>query len=192
MPALPARNIFDGTAVPATSTMKSTLGTLRDFLAALLGTTGTAVDARTALGAAESGACASITSLTALASINGGPLSGTRNRLINGNMSVDQRNGGAAVTVGAASSFAVDRWAAYKGTAGATVTAQQVNASLAGFDKAVALTNSVGAAPGIAELNVISQAIEGYNVSDFQWGTANAKPVALSFCCWYVLCSIVE
>lgn len=47
---LPARNIFDGTALPVTSTMKSSLGSLRDFLAGLLGTTGAAVDARAALG----------------------------------------------------------------------------------------------------------------------------------------------
>jgi hypothetical protein len=49
--ALPARNIFDGTATPVTSTFKSTMGSLRDYLASLLGTTGAAVDARLALGA---------------------------------------------------------------------------------------------------------------------------------------------
>jgi hypothetical protein len=49
MAALPARNIFDGSSAPATSTMKAALGSLRDFLADLLGTTGTAADARTAL-----------------------------------------------------------------------------------------------------------------------------------------------
>jgi hypothetical protein len=47
--ALPARNIFDGTANPITSTMKTAMGSLRDFLADLLGTTGVAADARTAL-----------------------------------------------------------------------------------------------------------------------------------------------
>ena len=49
---LPARNIFDGTALPVTSTMKASLGSLRDFLAGLLGTTGAAADARGALGLA--------------------------------------------------------------------------------------------------------------------------------------------
>jgi hypothetical protein len=47
--ALPARNIFDGTANPITSTMKTAMGSLRDYLAGLLGTTGAASDARTAL-----------------------------------------------------------------------------------------------------------------------------------------------
>lgn len=50
--ALPARNIFDGTAAPVTSAMKTALGSLRDYLASLIGTTGAAVDARAALGAA--------------------------------------------------------------------------------------------------------------------------------------------
>lgn len=49
---LPAKNIFDGTVVPTppTSLMKATLGNLRDYLAGLLGTTGAASDAVTALG----------------------------------------------------------------------------------------------------------------------------------------------
>lgn len=52
MASLPARNILDGTAAPTTSTMKTALGQLRDYLAGLLGTTGTVVDALTALGVA--------------------------------------------------------------------------------------------------------------------------------------------
>jgi microcystin-dependent protein len=67
---LPARNIFDGTALPVTSTMKTSLGALRDYLADLLGTTGTAVDARTAMGAASSGANSDITSLSAVTSLS--------------------------------------------------------------------------------------------------------------------------
>jgi hypothetical protein len=47
--ALPARNIFDGSSAPATSTMKSALGSLRDFLSDLLGATGSVMDARAAL-----------------------------------------------------------------------------------------------------------------------------------------------
>lgn len=50
MAALPNRNIFDGTSNPTTSAMKTALGSLRDYLSGLLGDTGTAADARTALG----------------------------------------------------------------------------------------------------------------------------------------------
>jgi hypothetical protein len=45
------------------------------------------------------------------ASLNGGPLAGTRNRIINGDMRIDQRNAGASVTVNSSNNFyAVDRW----------------------------------------------------------------------------------
>lgn len=67
---LPARNIFDGTAAPVTSSMKTAMGSLRDYLAGLLGTTGAAVDARAALGSAASGANSDITSLSATGAIS--------------------------------------------------------------------------------------------------------------------------
>ena len=97
MPALlPARNILDGTALPSTSTMKSSLGDLRDYLAETLGPVGGVFTA------------------------------GLRNRFINGGMAVDQRNAGAAQTITAAAALAytVDRWYAY--STGANVTGQRV------------------------------------------------------------------
>jgi hypothetical protein len=52
-----------------------------------------------------------------------------RNRIINGNMAIDQRNGGAAQTITAAAALAytADRWYAY--CTGANVTGQQVAGS---------------------------------------------------------------
>lgn len=79
MALLPNRNILDGTKVPATTTseMKTALGSLRDYLAGLLGTDSTdTAAARTALVAAKSGANSDITSLsgltTALSKAQGG------------------------------------------------------------------------------------------------------------------------
>lgn len=67
MALLPARNILDGTALPVTSQMKTALGSLRDYCSDLLGTdSSNKAAARTALGAAASGANADITSMTAL------------------------------------------------------------------------------------------------------------------------------
>ena len=100
MPAsLPARNILDGTALPSTSAMKSSLGDLRDYLAETLGPVGGVFTA------------------------------GLRNRFINGGMAVDQRNAGAAQTITAAAALAytVDRWYAY--CTGANVTGQRVAGS---------------------------------------------------------------
>jgi hypothetical protein len=64
---LPARNIFDGTALPVTSTMKTSLGSLRDYLAGLLGTTGAAVDARGALGSGTTGDALFVSATPAIA-----------------------------------------------------------------------------------------------------------------------------
>ena len=58
------------------------------------------------------------TAAATLSSVNGGPLSGTRNRIINGDMRIDQRNAGAAVTNNASvatsvTNFITDRWKTY-------------------------------------------------------------------------------
>lgn len=84
---------------------------------------------RTAMGVAASGANADITSMTALASVNGGPIAGIRNRLINGAMAIDQRNAGASktFTAAAALSYCVDQWFGY--CTGANVTGQRVAGS---------------------------------------------------------------
>jgi hypothetical protein len=44
-----------------------------------------------------------------------------------------------------------------------------------------------GTAPGTSGYALIGQRIEGFNTSDLLWGTANAKPVTLSF---WVNCSV--
>ena len=56
--------------------------------------------------------------------INGGPLAGLRNRIINGAMVVDQRNGGVSVSSGVnVNTYTVDRWTV--AAAGAAVTVQR-------------------------------------------------------------------
>jgi hypothetical protein len=65
-------------------------------------------------------------------SFNGGQLAGTRNRVINGAMAVDQRNAGAAqtFTAAAALAYSVDRWYGY--CTGANVTGQRVQGATVG------------------------------------------------------------
>lgn len=90
MATLPASTDFTGSSVTQGGA-KTYMGTLRTFIADLLGTdSGNKPAARAALGAAELGANSDITSLTALSSINGGQVGGHRNRLINGNFSINQ------------------------------------------------------------------------------------------------------
>ena len=66
---LPAQNILNGSASPTIAQMQTALGNLYSYLAGLLNTTGAAIDARTALGAAASGANNDITSLSALTAV---------------------------------------------------------------------------------------------------------------------------
>jgi hypothetical protein len=108
-------------------------------------------------------------------------LQGFRNRLINSDMRIDQRNAGAAVTLSTTTQYPVDRFAAYKGTSGATVTAQRSTTAPAGFTNSIIFTASTGATPAAGDINATWQTIEGFNIADLGWGTASAQSVTLSF-----------
>jgi hypothetical protein len=104
---------------------------------------------------------------------------GFRNRVINGDMRIDQRNEGAAVTANA--DFAVDRFSVGNSTDGA-FSAQRDSTAPVGFINSVKVTATTADATlaGTQNLN-FRQPIEGTNISDLGWGTANAKTVTLSF-----------
>jgi len=106
---------------------------------------------------AATGANGDINSLNALTSINGGQLAGLRNRLINGSMSVDQRNNGSVATQ--PTSFAyntVDRWSIYP--TGAAVTAAR-NLSSGAYRLAISgATSNTGF--------TLFQRIESINIAD--------------------------
>ena len=115
--------------------------------------------------------------------LNGGPLAGTRNRIINGDMRIDQRNAGASVTVTTAGNYTVDRWSG-NGTQNSKYTIQQ-NAGSAtpplGFTNYLGVTSSSAYSVLTGDVFWIAQAVEGLNAADLGWGTANAKSVVLSF-----------
>lgn len=97
MATLPAST--DYTSSGATQgAAKTYMGTLRAFIADLLGTdSGDKPAARAALGAAALGANADITALSALTSVNGGALAGFRNLVINGACQVAEAGSAAVV-----------------------------------------------------------------------------------------------
>ena len=150
-----------------------------------------ATTARTNISAAKSGANSDITSLTGLTT----PLSqaqggtgtttgyyGFKNRIINGAMVIDQRNAGASTTA-ADNVYTLDRWQAGS-SASSKFTIQQNAASVtppAGFSNYLGCTSSSAYSVGASETFNVAQQIEGYNVADLAWGTANAKTVTLSF-----------
>jgi hypothetical protein len=102
-----------------------------------------------------------------------------RNRVINGAMVIDQRNGGSSVAFTSAA-YKLDRWVGAIGTAAGT-TIQRSTTSPTGFSNSGLITVGTGASPVAGAVNRIYQVIEGYNISDFAWGTASASTVTLSF-----------
>ena len=118
-----------------------------------------------------------------LSSLNGGPLAGTRNRIINGDMRIDQRNNGAAVSFTATGPWVVDRWLVDT-TGNASFTGQRNAGSVTpptGFTNYLGYTSTAAYTPGANTTCCPRQAIEGFNCADFAWGTANAQTVTLSF-----------
>ena len=105
-----------------------------------------------------------------------------RNRIINGDMRIDQRNAGASVNpVG--QTYTVDRWAVYA-SVGSKCTAQQNAGSVTppvGFKNYLGVTSSSAYSITSTDIFMIRQLVEGFNVADFGWGTADAKTVTLSF-----------
>jgi hypothetical protein len=100
-----------------------------------------------------------------------------RNRIINGDMRIAQR-GTAAVT---ASGYGVDRFNIANTTDGA-FSAQQDSSAPAGFIKSTKITTTTAdASVTTTQLFIFRQMIEGTNIADLAWGTANAKTVTLSF-----------
>lgn len=103
-----------------------------------------------------------------------------RNRIINGNMLIDQRNAGASVNVVGTSAYAVDRfWATFSITTG--TTAQQSTAAPSGFTNSLKITVGTGGTVVAGTICRTLQAIEGLNLYDLGWGSANAQTVTLSF-----------
>lgn len=105
-----------------------------------------------------------------------------RNRIINGGMVLDQRNAGASTTA-ADNVYTLDRWQAGS-SASSKFTIQQNAGSVtppAGFSNYLGCTSSSAYTVGAGETFNVAQQIEGYNVADLAWGTANAKTVTLSF-----------
>jgi hypothetical protein len=103
------------------------------------------------------------------------------NRIINGDMRIDQRNGGASGT--ALGVYTVDRWL-YAANQTAKGTWGRAGSTVSGFAYSLGFTSSSAYASLAADYFEFYQPIEADMVTDFAWGTANAQPVTLSFWVW--------
>jgi len=107
---------------------------------------------------------------------------GFRNRIINGDMRIDQRYAGASVTP-ATDTYTLDRWG-YAASQASKFTVQQNAAAVtppAGFTNYLGATVASAVTIGASDFFWIQQFIEGYNIADLGWGSANAQTVTLSF-----------
>jgi hypothetical protein len=106
-----------------------------------------------------------------------------RNRIINGDMRIDQRNAGASVTPTTNNTYTVDRWAAILATS-SKYSVQQNAGSVTpppGFSNYLGITSLSSLSTSASDFYCLLHKIEGFNVSDLGWGTSNAKSVTLSF-----------
>ena len=108
---------------------------------------------------------------------------GFKNRIINGAMVIDQRNAGASVTP-TGDVYTLDRWI-YATNVSSKASVQQNAGSVtppAGYINYAGITSLSAYTPlGATDAFNFRQKIEGFNVADLAWGTANAQTVTLSF-----------
>jgi len=108
-------------------------------------------------------------------------LQGFRNRIINGDMRIDQR-GGTITVNNLAVFYGIDRFSGVGQSADGVFTMVQDTSAPSGFVNSLKVTvTTADASIGASQYYTVQQLIEGTNVSDLAWGTASAKTVTLSF-----------
>ena len=103
-----------------------------------------------------------------------------KNKIINGNMVIDQRNAGASKTIGNTETYWLDRWSTNWSQA-SKATIQQVSDAPNGFSNSLKITSSSAATIGSGDYFPLQQAIELANAANFAFGTAGALTTTLSF-----------
>ena len=105
-----------------------------------------------------------------------------KNRIINGNFVIDQRNAGASVTP-TDGQYTLDRFVCRQTTA-SKFSVQQNAGSITppvGFTNYLGVTSLSAFSVGAGDIFQVAQNIEGFNVADLGWGSSNAKTITLSF-----------
>jgi hypothetical protein len=114
--------------------------------------------------------------------LGAGDASIMKNRIINGAMTISQYYGTSA-TANTINGYAIDRFQVLQTTTGKLI-AQQNQGSVTtpvGFSNYLGCTSQSAYSVAASDIYRIIQRIEGFNTSDLNWGTANAKTVTLSF-----------
>lgn len=121
---------------------------------------------------------------TVLADVNGGQLAGLRNRIINGDMAIDQRNNGGLINPVTAGNYTLDRWV-YAQVGSMSVRVQR---NLNSFTPPTGFTNYLGVQTNSAYTVAssdncsIQYRVEGNSIADFEYGSASrTRTATLSF-----------
>jgi len=114
--------------------------------------------------------------------LGAGNASSFKNRIINGAMVLNQRSASDTVTAPASSSYvSLDRWRT-ECVGGGFFSIQRSTTAPTGFTNSALITiTTADGAIGATDYYDFQQLVEGFNVADFGWGTANAQSVTVSF-----------
>lgn len=114
--------------------------------------------------------------------LSAGNLGMFRNRIINGDMRIDQRGSATSPATGNGT-YAMDRFAVGMGlTSGSfTISKSALPSPLLGFTSCANITATSVNISGSNNYISIYQQIEGLNVCDLMWGTSLAVPITVSF-----------
>jgi hypothetical protein len=112
-----------------------------------------------------------------------GTTTGFKNKIINGAQVINQRGASGTTSVLQANAFMTDRWCYYVDNTGYFNWAQNLNSVTppAGFTNYLGFSSTGNNTISTYAGQFIKQAIEGYNIADLDWGSANAKTCTLSF-----------
>lgn len=172
------------TSAPPSGGGSGTVNSGTQYQLGYYATTGTAISGNANI---KTDANSNLNLAATSATLNSANTFGFKNRVINGLMVIDQRDNGLALTVSASNSasFGIDRYQVWNYPSSATglYTWQQLSATPpTGFTYYGRATVTTAISSLTANnFYTIQQAIEGYNLADLDFGTANAKPFTVSF-----------
>jgi hypothetical protein len=105
-----------------------------------------------------------------------------RNRIINGDMRIDQRNGGEIFSPPPNQGYSLDRWTTWLSQN--TFSVQRNAGSVtppAGFTNYLGVTATSATTIGVSDYFGVGHKVEGFNIADLGWGAANAQSATISF-----------
>jgi hypothetical protein len=109
-----------------------------------------------------------------------GTTTGFKNKFINGNMAIDQRNAGASITGTGGGKYATDRWR-WDMDSTPTLAIQQSTTAPTGYGYSLYANFTASTTVSAGASNTVLQKIEGYNTVDLAFGTASAQSISISF-----------